>query len=202
MKGIFHFFKSTILGGLVVLLPLFALVGMVGWAGGIAVKAIVPVFEWLPNTSVGGVSTTLMLAVGVLIGLCFLAGLLAETAMLRGLGDRAERLALMIPGYALMKDVGTSFVGIEGKNPVKTVVVRLEATCQLGFLMDTLKDGRHVVFFPGVPRALVGTMHIVDADRVQLLEMPVATALDTLGRLGVGMRDCWPAGPGAPARTS
>jgi uncharacterized membrane protein len=123
---------------------------------------------------------------------CFLAGLLAETAMLRGLGDRAERFAMMIPGYALMKDVGTSFVGIEGKNPVKTVLVRLEATFQLGFLMDTLPDGRQVVFLPGVPRALVGTMHIVDADRVQLLDMPVSTALDTLGRLGVGLKSSWP----------
>ena len=36
--------------------------------------------------------------------------------------------------------------------------------------MDTLADGRHVVFVPGVPKALVGTLHIMAADRVQIAE--------------------------------
>jgi uncharacterized membrane protein len=191
MRGIYRFLKSTTLGGLVVLLPLIALGAVVGWAANIAIRAISPVFEWLPDKSVGGVSLTLMFAVVSLVVGCFVAGLLAETAVLRGLGDRAERLALSIPGYALMKNVGANLVGIEGKHPVQTVLVRFEASCQLGFLMETLNDGRHVVFVPGVPRALVGTLHIVSADRVQVLAMSVTSALDTLGRLGVGLRESW-----------
>jgi hypothetical protein len=74
---------------------------------------------------------------------------------------------------------------------VKTVLVRFEGSWQLGFLMETLADGRHVVFVPGVPRALVGTLHIVAAERVQILAMSVSTALDALGRLGVGLRETW-----------
>jgi hypothetical protein len=46
---------------------------------------------------------------------CFFAGIVAETAVVRGLGRRAERLALLVPGYALMKRVGADFIGIEGK---------------------------------------------------------------------------------------
>ena len=88
-----------------------------------------------------------------------------------------------------MKNVGANLVGIEGKHPVRTVLVRFEASWQLGFLMETLADGRHVVFIPGVPRALVGTLHIVAADRVQVLAMSVSTALDALARLGVGLRE-------------
>jgi hypothetical protein len=57
--------------------------------------------------------------------------------------------------------------------------------------METLADGRHVVFVPGVPRALVGTLHIVAAERVQILAISVSTALDALGRLGVGLRETW-----------
>jgi uncharacterized membrane protein len=117
--------------------------------------------------------------------------LFAETAIIRGLGDRAERLALSVPGYALMKNVGANLVGIEGKPPVRTVLVRFEASQQLGMLMETLADGRCVIFVPGVPRAMVGTLHIVAADRVQILNMSVSAALDTLGRLGVGLRDEW-----------
>jgi uncharacterized membrane protein len=175
-----------------VLVPLIALGAIVIWAVDIALKAIMPVFDWLPDKSVGGVSLTVVMAFLTLLGACFLAGLLAETAIIRGLGERAERIALFIPGYALMKNVGANLVGIEGKRPVKTVLVRFEASFQLGFLMETLADGRHVIFVPGVPRALVGTLHVVAADRVQLLDMSVSTALDVLSRLGIGLREVWP----------
>ena len=103
--------------------------------------------------SFGGVSLALLATVVALVGSCFVAGLFAETALIRHLVDRAERLALAVPGYSLMKNVGANLIGIEGKHPVRTVLVRCEATSQLGFLMETLLDGRHVVFIPGVPRA-------------------------------------------------
>jgi uncharacterized membrane protein len=187
MSGVYRFLKSTMVGGLVVLVPLLALLAVVGWAANLALAVIMPLFEWLPDKSVGGVSLTVVAAIGSLVAGCFLIGLFAETAIVRFLGDRAEWLALSVPGYALMKNVGASFVGLEGKNPVRTVLVHFEVSWQLGFLMETLSDGRHVVFVPGVPRALVGTLHIVGADRVEFLAMSAAAALDALGRLGVGL---------------
>jgi uncharacterized membrane protein len=192
MRGIYRFLKSTVLGGVVVLLPLVALVAILIWAANLAVDAIRPLLHWLPDTSVGGISLTVLVAILALVGVSFLAGLLAETAIVRGLGVRAERLAMFIPGYALMKSVGADFVGIEGKRAVKTVLARFEASFQLGFLMETLADGRLVVFVPGVPRAFVGTLHILTPDRVQPLDIPISTTLDVLGRLGVGLKDTRP----------
>jgi hypothetical protein len=42
-----------------------------------------------------------------------------------------------------------------------------------------------------VPRALIGTLHIMDTARVQILTMSVSSALDTLSRLGVGFGQAW-----------
>jgi hypothetical protein len=53
------------------------------------------------------------------------------------------------------------------------------------FLRSTLIGG--LVFL-----VLVGTLHILAADRVQVLAMSVSTALDVLGRLGVGHRETRP----------
>ncbi|MCI0680756.1 MAG: DUF502 domain-containing protein [Gemmataceae bacterium] len=192
MRGMYRFLKATILGGLLFLVPLVVLGAIVAWTVDIALKVIAPVFEWLPDKSVGGVSLALACAVLGLVGACFVAGLVAEAAIIRRLGERAERIALFVPGYALMKNVGANLVGVEGKHPVKTVLVRLEASWQLGFLTDTLADGRHVVFVPGVPKAMVGTLHIVAPDRVQLVAISVSAALDDLGRLGIGLRETWP----------
>jgi uncharacterized membrane protein len=192
MRSVYQFLKSTLVGGIVILVPVIVIVAVIGWAVNIALQVIVPVFVWLPDKSVGGVSLTVLAAIGSLIGICFLGGLCAELAVIRGLRDRADQLALFVPGYALMKHVGANLVGIETKHPLRTVLVRFEASWQLGFLMETLADGRHVVFIPGVPKTLVGMLHIIAADRVQVLAMSVTTALDALSRLGVGLVDAWP----------
>ncbi len=192
MRSVYRFLKATIIGGLVVMVPVVALGAILVWAAKTALEVVEPVFDRLPDKSFGGVSLALLATILALVGSCFVAGLFAETALIRHLVDRAERLALAVPGYALMKNVGANLIGIEGKHPVRTVLVRCEATYQLGFLMETLADGRHVVFIPGVPRALVGTLHIVPADRVQILAMSVSASLDALGRLGVGLRESWP----------
>jgi uncharacterized membrane protein len=192
MQGVYRFLRSAVIGGLVFLVPVVVVGAIVVWAVETALKAISPLYKWLPDKSIGGVSLTVVSAVLGMVLTCFLAGLFAETAIIRRLGERAERLALSVPGYALMKNVGANLVGIEGKHPAKTALVRFDASWQLGFLMETLSDGRHVVFVPGVPRALVGTLHILAADRVQVLAMSVSAALDLLGRLGVGLRETWP----------
>ncbi len=74
---------------------------------------------------------------------------------------------------------------------MKTVLARFEASWQVGFLMESFADGRHLVFVPGVPRALIGTLHIMEADRVQVLTMSVSSAMDFLSRLGVGFAQAW-----------
>jgi hypothetical protein len=40
-------------------------------------------------------------------------------------------------------------------------------------------------------KALVGTLHIIAAERVQILAMSVSAALDALSRLGVGFAEAW-----------
>jgi uncharacterized membrane protein len=191
MRGILRFLKSTILGGLVVLVPVTVLSAVLAWIIPMFLKIATPVFDWLPDKSVGGVSLAVVVTLISLVGGCFVVGLIAETALVRRLGTGADKLALFVPGYALMKHVGADVVGIERKNPVRTVLARFEASWQVGFLMETFTDGRHLVFVPGVPRALIGTLHILEADRVQILTMSVSSALDILSRLGVGFGNAW-----------
>lgn len=195
MQGIYHFFRSTILGGLVVLVPLIVLAAIVGWAIDAAYRFIKPFLDLFPERTIGGVSLTLLAVIAVSLAICFLAGLCAETALVAGLTKRAERLALSVPGYALMKNVGADFVGLKNQKPAKTVLARFESSWQLGFLMDTLPDGRHVVFIPGVPRALVGSLHFLSPDRVEFASISIPAALDILGRLGAGVSESWPKPP-------
>src|SRR5262245_19237077 len=193
VQRIYQFLKSTVLGGLLVLVPVAALGYIVVQALEIAHKSIAPLLEWLPFKSVGGVSLALLLSILALVAACFVAGLLAETALIRGLTTRLERFILnSIPGYSLIKNVGEHLVGVEEQQLRKTVLVHMASSSQLGFLMETLPDGRLVVFIPAVPNVFAGSLHIVAADRVEVLAIPIAKALDVLGKLGVGLAAKWP----------
>jgi uncharacterized membrane protein len=193
VQRIYQFLKSTIIGGLVILVPLGILAFIAVQVVEIAYQVIIPIMEWLPIKSVTGTSIALLLSILVLIAICFLAGLLAETTIIQGLVRRVERLILSaIPGYALMKEVGENLVGFEDKAGRKSVLVRFESSFQLGFLIETLPDGRQVVFVPSVPNAFTGALHIFSPDRVQVLPMSATHILDALGRLGIGLRETWP----------
>jgi uncharacterized membrane protein len=194
VRFFYQFLKSTLIGGLLVLVPL-ALVGAIVVNVVLVVyEAILPALGWLRFDSAESAALAGLLTCLSVVGVCFFAGLFAETTLMRRLIERAERLVLAhIPGYALMKNVGENLVGVQAKDVRQTVLVHSQGHEQIGFLMDTLADGRKVVFIPGVPRALVGTLHIFPADCVQELNLSIASTLDALGKLGVGLHEHWPA---------
>jgi uncharacterized membrane protein len=194
VSGVYQFLKSTVIGGLLVLVPLVVLGVIIVRTGMLVYDQILPLLRMLPLESARATTLAVLLAILSLVAACFLAGLAAQTRLIRRLIDRTEQQILShIPGYELMKNVGENLAGIEGQDARKTVLARIADSYQLGFLMDTLADGRHLVFIPGVPRVLVGALHILSPGQVQMLAMPVNQTLEALGRLGVGLRESWPA---------
>lgn len=183
---ILEFFKSTVVGGVFVLGPIVILAVIVGKLVDAIVTGAGPVLAWLPFKTVGGVSIVVLVAIAVVIVLCFLAGLLARTTLMGRLVKSVESLVLSkVPGYSLMKSMGESFVGAEGKGTRQPVLARFEASWMIGFIMDTLPDGRLAVFVPAAPNGMTGQLHIMNADRVEKLDVSVTAALDCIGRLGV-----------------
>ena len=51
--------------------------------------------------------------------------------------------------------------------------------------MDTLADGRRVVFVPDVPNPWSGTLMLVTAERTQPLPFTTRQAIDCLRHLGI-----------------
>ena len=184
-QRVLSFFKSTFIGGLFVLVPLGLLLFIVGKAVEAVYSGIEPALKWLPFDSIGGVSIALLLGIAIVLALCFVSGLAARAAATRRVVRAIESMLLSnLPGYSLMKGVGENFAGVQG-NSKQSVLVRLESTHVVGFSMDRLPSGHVVVFVPGVPNALSGTLHIVEAERVLPLDVPIRTTLDFLNRLGV-----------------
>lgn len=185
-RRLLEFVRATIVGGLLVLVPIVVLAAFVGYAIEVAWAALAPVFARLPFQSATSAGLAAVTGVAVVILLCFLAGLVAETALIRWAVRSIEsRILAFLPGYSLMKGVGTSFVGVDGTEGRRPVLVRFHDTSQIGFEMERLVDGRAVVFIPTAPNPLTGAIHILDADRITPLPATIGPTFECISRLGI-----------------
>jgi len=192
------FLKATLIGGVFVLAPIMLLMYVVGQAFKVVHQAIQPLLQWLPSQTVGGVSLVMAATMGLLIAACFLAGLIANTAIAKWLVRSIESAILThLPGYTLMKSMGEGIVGVNNPDGRKAVLVHFGERSQVGFLMDRVADGRLIVFIPNVPSPWSGTLHIVPTTRVERLEIPIRLVIEQLQRLGDGLGGNLPAAPGA-----
>jgi uncharacterized membrane protein len=181
-------FKATMIGGVFVLVPFVLLVYVMAEALAVATSTIRPLLEWLPIKSVGGVSLAFVVAVAAVILLCFLAGLVAHTAIAKWLVRAVESAILSnLPGYSLVKSMGEGVVGRASGEGRTAVLVKFDDSSQIGFLMDRLPDGSLVVFVPNVPSPWSGRLHIMEPGRVKVLTIPIRDVVEKVQRMGIGL---------------
>jgi len=113
------FLKTTFLGGILFLVPFIVLIAILEKALDVARKAVDPLADALfHGTSVHAYAGHL-LAFGLLLVLCFLAGLAAKTSFARKSVDELEKKVLArVPGYDSAKSkVLTTLQSQEGETP-------------------------------------------------------------------------------------
>lgn len=192
----FGFLRTTLLGGVVFLLPL----AVVGWllAQGVqilwaVVSAVQTYLAEHPDdvkafTQLDAGSYWLLLAAAVvlLIGICFVAGMIARRSLGQWFTTRAERYLLMLfPRYAVFKD---QLTGNLGGATLKPAVVRIGPQTRIGMEVERDATGRVTVYLPGSPDPWTGTVAIVEAENLTPIEgefIDVMTTFEQLGR-GVG----------------
>ena len=99
MKGFIRILRITIVGGVFFLAPFVVLIIIFGKAIQILRDVVGPIAEHIPIKSAIGLETPKLLAITLLIALCFLAGLLAQTRPAKKLVDWLEATLLSnLPG--------------------------------------------------------------------------------------------------------
>jgi uncharacterized membrane protein len=187
MKDLAGFLRTTVIGGIVFLVPIVIVVAILGKAFDVMRRIAEPLAEWLPISNVADVILVNLLGGLLLVLLCFLAGLLART-------DRAKRIVRAIetrfldhiPVYAFIKGMTASVAGAQKDNPLKPVFVRLDDYSQVAFEVERNDDGTVVVYLPGAPNPWSGTVCVVTPDRVTVLDTSLLAAADNVRHLGRG----------------
>lgn len=187
MRALGSFIRTTLIGGILFLLPIVVLIAVLGKAQDVTSRIVAPMAARMPVESVGGVAVAKILAIAVLALFCFCAGLLARTRLAkRSVGWLERGLLSYLPGYDFFKGISESLVGVEADHPQQVVLARIEEAWQIGFLMERVGDDYYAVFVPGAPSIWSGSVYFMTEDRFQRIHMSRADAMKCLRRLGEG----------------
>lgn len=186
MKKITSFIKTTIIGGLFLVIPLVLLIIIIGKILDILRKLVAPIADIIPIEGIGGITLSRIFALLVLLLVCFIAGLFAKDKYANKIKKWIEVKVLSnIPGYTLLKGMTESAVGLESENLKDVVLVDIEEVWQIGFLMDEIDDGLSAVYIPGAPNPMSGDVFFVKKERLKKLDLPELSAMKIYKKLGL-----------------
>ncbi len=175
------------MGGVFFLAPFIVLIIILSKAFQIIRVVTVPLADKIPVESFVGFETPKLLAVLILILLCFFAGLFAKTSLAKKLVNWLEKVLLSnLPGYTYMKNLGEEAAGIAPAHGQEAVLARFDDGWQIGFIVERISEGRVVVFIPDAPSPWTGAVFIFNEDRVKPLNVPSTAAVKCLQKLGEG----------------
>lgn len=188
MNQLIQFLKTTVIGGVVVLVPIAVCAYLIGFVVEIVYKITTPIIKWFGFESGWVIAVAPVAACILAIILCFVLGLFIQTTVGRFVGHTIERLMLRhLPGYQFLKQVSRQFVGKGGDDLGKPVLVRLGDCQQIGLLVEELPHGQVTVFVPLAPAMTLGSVLVVSESQVKRLAIPMSEALNVVGLMGYGM---------------
>ena len=182
MRGTLGFLKTTVIGGLLVIVPVAAVVGFAAKMIGTLFAALDPVASRLP----GGPVVRVLASVLVIVAICFVAGLIARTTLGAGLRRVIERWLEQIPGFALVRSLVRRVAGEEEGTRFQVALAEIEDALVPAFLIEEHDDGSYTVFVPAVPTPMAGAVYVLPRERVHPVDVPFATAIKCFTRWGEG----------------
>lgn len=187
MNKILKFARTTLVGGILFLLPVIVLVIILDKALAISHKIVAPLAAHIPMKSAIGLETPKLLAIALLILFCFLAGFLARTVIAQKIINWLETTVLSnVPGYEFFKSLGANLLAAENQPVYPVVLARIGDVWQIALLMERLEHGHLAVYVPGVPHPQSGSLYYLSEDRVKVLDLPPTPVLKCLKRYGLG----------------
>ena len=189
MKSLTEFLKTTILGGLFVLLPLGLFYLLIGEILGIMVAIATPIADLFPAGTFDDTRATGLIALVLIVGVSFLLGLLMKLTIGRRVGNLVEQRILMpIPGYRAIKSLTQSLADAPEAEGFKPILLSSNGQRELGYLIEELGNGYSTVLLPWAPTPLAGTVKIVPTRQIQRLEASLADMTAVLTYWGIGTK--------------
>jgi uncharacterized membrane protein len=192
MKRLNEFFKTSLIGGTVVILPVAILIFIFKWIFGFVTSVIQPLTDLIMKITVQSRVQELLAditAIIVIILTCFAVGVFVRTKVGTYLYHNIEnRILKAAPGYSLIKETVMQFLGSKKTPFSKVALVQIFAneTLVSAFITDEHEDGSYTVFVPTGPNPTSGNIFHVKGKYVHPVDVPVEDAMRSIISCGAG----------------
>lgn len=189
------FIKRSLIGGLLVILPIAVLVFFFRWIFNLIRELLTPLSDLLIKSYGTHHLVADLLAVILILLICFVVGTIVSTSLGKWLHERFDRyLVRLAPGYRMIKEIINQFLGDKADSPFASgQVARVKLfggdidTSVTALVTSQHPDGNYTIFIPTGPNPTSGMIYHVTADQVELMpDIKVDSAMRTIISCGAG----------------
>jgi uncharacterized membrane protein len=183
MRALAEFTKTTLIGGFLIVLPVYVSVLLLAKAVQGLLALVKPIMAEIPAS----VEFRGILAILVLAAVCFIAGLIVRTGPgLRAKKAIEEALLEKLPGYTLLRGLAGRLTGQADEAAFKPALAEIEDALVPALIVEELEDGSYTVLVPSVPTPMAGALYILPPERVHPVDVPFTAALSVFSKWGSG----------------
>ncbi len=189
-KTFIHFLQTTLIGGLVAILPLGLIILLLRWIIKIIERYLEPLVALFETNNRFSTIIVYILALAAIITLFFFIGLFIRTRFGKFMMNHIEKKYFSkIPGYSTAREIVQQFLGGNKKFFSEVVLVDIFGTGVLmtGFITDYQEWNDYMtVFVPTGPNPTSGNIYHMPKERVRKSDATVDYGLKTIISCGAG----------------
>jgi uncharacterized membrane protein len=197
-----NFFKSALVNGLVILLPIVLVFLAIKEILAMLVGIATPIADLFPVGTFDHVKETEIIAVLLIVGMAVLLGIVSKIKAGRVLGHAIEKYTLYkIPMYRMLKSLVGAFLDLESEESFKPALLEnSNGDLEPVYVIEDRGRPCVVVLIPWAPTAFAGVVKLVGRERLHYLDVTLDEFSLSLTHLGTGMSELLPEEHGIPRK--
>ena len=183
MKALAEFTRTTLIGGLLIILPIYIAVLLLAKT----VKGLLGLLQPVAAQVPASVEFRQIVAILLLVCVCFVVGLIVRTGPGLRAKNACERALLeRLPGYTFLRGLAKRLAGTSEEQTLQPALVELEDALVPALIVEELEDGSYTVLVPSAPTPMAGSVYILPRDRVHPVDIPFTQAIGVFSKWGTG----------------
>lgn len=184
MKTFWQKFRSLMLDGILLLLPLVGLIYLIKFI----IELIEPLTYLLPEGGIFGMGMKNFAAITLLLILIIAAGFVSKTTKGTWLSDTLENIVMkVIPGFSVIKKLFYDQKEDDESRKIKSALAYIDDAWLFAFILEEKNDaGLLTVFVPSAPIPTSGNIYLMTEEQVKRLDVPKSQIVKCLTQLGIG----------------
>ena len=186
-----NFLKTTLLGGLFILLPLMLLWIGLKEIGALLVDMATPIADLFPAGVFDNLTAPGVIALLIIIGTSFIFGLAARSVWLSSIGHNIENSILnRVPMYRMLKVISSALIDSDTGDVKPALITDDSGGGDPCYVIEKHKDGRATVLLPWSPASFAGSIKVVQQSDLEYVSCSLDEFSRSLSQIGVGVEEC------------